>query len=282
MTARPPVPAVPPVDPAIVGDIRRAARAAHVDFAFMMAEAGQESSFKPDAKASTSSATGLYQFLDTTWLGAVKQWGAKHGLGQYADQITAGPGGFSVADPALRQRILDLRQDPAVSAALAGELAHQNKQEVERALGHPASSTDLYLAHFLGARGATEFMKQIKAEPTAKAADLLPQAAEANKAVFYDQAGEAKTVTQIYQSFADRIERQVSQYAQSAGVDSDTATEAVALNPAEDQIAGGTPLLATMNVLALAALKLIGRSAGEDGDEAPAARSRHRVTDTSA
>src|ERR1700735_1054556 len=113
MTVRPPPPAV---DPAIVGDIKRASRAANVDFGYMMAQAAQESSFKPGAKATTSSATGLFQFIDSTWLQSVKQHGAKYGLGQYAAQISTDENGQPhVADPAVKQQILDLRKDPQIS-----------------------------------------------------------------------------------------------------------------------------------------------------------------------
>src|ERR1700742_4572344 len=100
MTARIPTPAAGSnVDPVIVSDIRRASRAANVDFSYMMAQAGQESSFQPDAKATTSSATGLYQFIDTTWLNSVKQWGGKYGLADVAAKITVGSNGqATVAD----------------------------------------------------------------------------------------------------------------------------------------------------------------------------------------
>jgi hypothetical protein len=261
-----------PVDPAILGDIRRAAAATNVNFAYLMAEANQESGFHPDAKAPTSSATGLYQFIDDTWLGAVKAWGGSHGLASYAQHITVKPGEHPhVDDPAIRQQILDLRKDPALSAAFAAELARANKAEVEQALGRPASATDLYLAHFLGAHGATEFVKQIEQGGTASAADLLPQAASANRWVFYDEAGKARTVSQIYRNFADRIERSVATYAGAAGVGSDTAAEALALAPPKTE----TPsLLATLNVLSLAAMKLVGKH--------PDADDRKRSTDESA
>src|ERR1700761_7932880 len=148
MTTRPPAAAA--VDPTIVADIRKASRAANVDFGYMMAQAAQESSFQPDAKASTSSATGLFQFIDSTWLSSVKQYGAKYGLGDLAQQITTGEDGhLHVADPMIKKEILELRKDPKVSSEIAAEFAHANKTEVEKALGHPASPTDLYLAHFL-------------------------------------------------------------------------------------------------------------------------------------
>ena len=285
MTTRPPTIA-PPVDPTIVNDIRKASRSANVDFGYLMAQASQESSFQPDAKASTSSATGLFQFIDSTWLSSVKQYGAKYGLGNYAQQITTGEDGrLHVADPAVKQQILDLRKDPKVSSEIAAEFAHANKTEVERALGHPASSTDLYLAHFLGAQGATDFVKQIASGGQAKAAEILPQAAAANKSVFYDSNGDAKTVAQIYRSFSDKIERQIGQYASATGTDTDASAETVAIHDEVDLGAPSNPTsLGDMNILTLAALKLLseGPAAHPDADDQkPAAPPpRRHPTDT--
>ena len=274
-------PAVP-VDPAIIGDIRRAARSTHVDFAYLVAEANQESGFQPDAKAPGTGATGLYQFIDDTWLSAVKAWGPQHGLASEAAHITAAPGARpKVDDPAVRQQILDLRKDPALSSTLAAELAKSNKSEVERALGRPASATDLYLAHFLGAQGATDFVKQIEHDGSAKAADLLPQAAASNRWVFYDDAGHAKTVAQIYQNFSQRLERSAETYAGAAGIGTDAAAETLAFNPDAEPKAETPALLATLNVLSLAAMKLIGRHE-TDPEQTPAAADRRRDTATNA
>jgi soluble lytic murein transglycosylase-like protein len=286
MTTRPPTPAIS-VDPAIIGDIRRASRATNVDFGYLMAQAAQESSFQPEAKASTSSATGLFQFIDSTWLQAVKQFGGKYGLGALAAQIEVGSDGKPhVANSAVKQQILDLRKDPNVSAEIGAEFARQNKDEVERTLGRRANSTDLYLAHFLGAQGATEFVKKAETDSSTKAADLLPQAAAANKAVFYDTNGDAKTVAQIYRSFADKIEHQISQYADATGTDTGTSAARVAIRDELDGMtASSSSSLGTMNVLALAALKLLiqepTHKAADDSSANPPPE-RHRPTDTNA
>jgi len=284
MTARPPS-AVPAVDPNIVGDIRRASRLANVDFGYLMAQASQESSFQPNAKASSSSATGLYQFIDSTWLTAVKTYGAKYGLGNYASQIqTSDSGAPHVADAAVRQQILDLRKDPKVASEIAAEFAHQNKTDVERALGRPASSTDLYLAHFLGASGATSVVKSIEHDGNAKAADLLPAAAAANKSVFYDSTtGEAKTVAQIYQNFASKIERQISQYSNATGDTSDGAVDAAVFkSPLDLPSKLNQPMLAMMNVITLAAMKLVGDTETKDQLSPGQTVDDKRKTDTSA
>ena len=60
--------------------IHRAAASTGVDFSYLLGQARIESGFNPNARAKTSSATGLFQFIDQTWLGTVKQHGAKHRL----------------------------------------------------------------------------------------------------------------------------------------------------------------------------------------------------------
>lgn len=187
--------------------IRSASDKTGVDFAYLMAKASQESSFNPTAKASTSSATGLYQFIDSTWLTTVKAHGADNGLGKYANAIQMRSDGRPyVADPAMRQEILDLRKDPATSALMAAEFTRDNKEYLDQNTTGIVGATELYMAHFLGAGGAAKFLNAKQDTPNAKAADLFPEAAAANKAVFYDkETGQAKTLKQIYDRFAAKF-----------------------------------------------------------------------------
>src|SRR4051812_24472606 len=59
----------------------RAAEVTGADPAYMLALADKESTFDHQAKAKTSSAVGLFQFLEGTWLRALNAYGAKHGFG---------------------------------------------------------------------------------------------------------------------------------------------------------------------------------------------------------
>ncbi len=187
--------------------IRQASRETGVDFAYLMEKAAVESSFQPNLKASTSSATGLYQFIDSTWLSAMKAHGAEHGLGQFADAIQRkASGGLTVADPETRRQILELRKDPKISAVLAAELTKDNKTALESRLGGPVGSTELYLAHFLGASGAGKFLEAMRDNPLKAARDVVPDAAGSNTAVFYDrQSGQPKTLAQVYERFAKKF-----------------------------------------------------------------------------
>jgi hypothetical protein len=266
MTApTPPMPSLPPgASPTVVSSIRQAARATQIDFGLLMAQAQQESGFQTDAKASGSSATGLFQFIDATWLGLVQRFGAQYGAGDLARQITVdGSGRPAVADPATRQRILDLRKDPRLSSALAGEYARQNKRELELALGRPAANADLYMAHFLGASGAMAFLKAAATAGTTPAADLLPEAAAANRGVFYDASGRKLSVSEIYRSFSQRINEQAQQLAQASGpgvlarpassIDVPTLIHGLGF----DGHRLSPPMAAMLNLFALSALQLL-------------------------
>src|ERR1700726_1876184 len=104
----------------IAGAIKQAAGATGTSFEYLLTTAKMESDFNPTAGASTSSAHGLYQFIDQTWLGTVKEAGAQLGYGKYADAITKSPSGYySVSDPAAGSAIMKLRDDPAAASSMA-------------------------------------------------------------------------------------------------------------------------------------------------------------------
>lgn len=183
----------------VTGALKRASASTGAQFDFLMKMAARESGFDPNAKAKTSSAAGLFQFIEQTWLATVKKYGAGHGLGDAAAKIAQDPNGrYTVADPAAREAILNMRFDADKASAMAGELANENQRALESRLGRAVSSADLYTAHFLGPSGA---VKLLSAASSAKAADLLPQAAAANRPVFYDGA-RAKTVGEVVASIA--------------------------------------------------------------------------------
>jgi hypothetical protein len=186
--------------------IQQAAARTGVDFGYLLGQARIESGFNPNARARTSSATGLFQFIDQTWLGTVKQHGEKHGLGWAANAIQRGQNGrYYVADPAMRSAILDMRRDPDAASSMAAEFAADNQAYLENRLGRPMASVDLYLAHFLGAGGAAKFLRAHDANPDAAAASALPAAARANRWVFYNKDGSARSFSEIRERFAAKL-----------------------------------------------------------------------------
>lgn len=183
----------------VTSAIERASSSTGVDFAYLMQQANVESSFDTDAKARGSSATGLFQFIDKTWLSMVNKYGDKYGLGNLASKIDDSG---KVQSRAAKQQILSLRNDPAIASLMAAEYAAENKSTLEQSLGQRVGATDMYLAHFMGAGGASAFLKAMNDAPSTPGATLFPQAAKANKAIFYDkQTGAPKTLAQIYEHF---------------------------------------------------------------------------------
>lgn len=187
--------------------IESASHRTGVDFGYMLDQARIESGFRPDARAATSSATGLYQFTTQTWLATLKRHGAAHGYGWAAEAIGgAGGGTYRIADPAMRDTILGLRTDPQLAALMAGELAADNRAQLADALGRDPAPVDLYLAHFLGTAGATDFLKAWAADPTQAAASLFPKAAAANRSIFFDAGGAPRSLDAIRNGFAAKLE----------------------------------------------------------------------------
>lgn len=170
--------------PDVRAAIARAAQATGVDFDYLLAQARIESSLNPQAKAGTSSAAGLYQFTGGTWLQTLDRHGERHGLDWASAAIEGGR-----VDPTMRAQIMAMRFDPNASALMAAELANDNKQMLTGVLGREPDAAELYMAHFLGADGASKFLAALQSDPGQSAAALLPKAAAANRGIFYDAAG---------------------------------------------------------------------------------------------
>jgi hypothetical protein len=197
-------PTIPPGAENVVSVLRRAADETGTDFSYLLTTAMRESSLNPKAQAATSSAAGLFQFIEQTWLGTVKQHGGEHGLGAYADAITVGNNGrYQVADSGLKQEILALRKDAQTAALMAGEMTNQVRGDMEAALGRGVSAGELYVAHFLGPKAAITMIKAAEATPEAPAADMFPQAAGANRSIFY-AGGKAKSVANVLASLTSK------------------------------------------------------------------------------
>jgi len=189
----------------VAGAIRSAASATGTSFDYLLTTARVESGLNPKASAGTSSARGLFQFIDSTWLTTVKQAGPSLGYGKFADAISQNSdGSYSVSDPAMRQQISDLRDDPAANAAMAGAFTSNNATQLSQVLGRKPTDGELYIAHFMGANGASKLITAATNTPNAPAAELFPKAAEANRSIFYDRQGGARSVTDVYSNLLTR------------------------------------------------------------------------------
>lgn len=169
-----------------------------VDFSYLLQTAMRESSLNPSAKASTSSAVGLFQFLEGTWLQVMKQEGPRLGYANIANEIQQrSDGSYTVADPARKAEILKLREDPQIAADLAAAFTRSNGEYLKTRFGRNPSGGELYIAHFLGAEGAERMFKAGLEDPDQLAVNLFPRQADANQAIFYAN-GQPRTIREVY------------------------------------------------------------------------------------
>ncbi len=196
------------VDPSrarVAGAIKQAASATGTSFEYLLTTAKMESDFNPTAGATTSSAHGLFQFIEQTWLGTVKEAGPQLGYGSYADAITkTASGAYAVDDPTTRRNIMKLRDDPVAASAMAGVLTQSNSFKLTGMIGRRPTDSELYMAHFMGVGGAARLINAAIDHPQASAARLFPNAAAANPSIFYDRSRGARSVSEVYSVLSSR------------------------------------------------------------------------------
>ena len=227
------------VDPSrarIAGAIKQAANTTGTSFEYLLTTAKMESDFNPKAGASTSSAHGLYQFIDQTWLGTVKEAGAQLGYGKYADAISkSSSGSYSVSNPAARSAVMKLRDDPAAASSMAAVLTQSNSFKLTGKIGRRPTDGELYMAHFMGVGGAAKLISNAEDNPQASGARLFPNAAAANRSIFYDHSGRARSVSEVYSVLTSR-------YASAANSPATrSAMAAVGDTPPSTMVASATP-----------------------------------------
>jgi len=234
------------IDPSrlkIATSIRQAAGTTGVSFEYMLATAKMESNFNPKAAATTSSARGLYQFIDQTWLGTVKEAGAQLGYGKYADAISKSSSGtYHINDPSMRSSIMKLRDDPDAASSMAAVLTQSNSFKLTGRIGRRPTDGELYMAHFMGVGGAAKLISNAEDNPNASAARLFPNAAAANHSIFYEKGtGRARSVSEVYSVLTTR-------YTAAANArDTRTAFAALGDTPRPTAVASATaPSAATM------------------------------------
>lgn len=172
--------------------ITNAAKKLGVDEDYLFNQARLESSFRTKVSPDTSSAQGLFQFIDGTWMDMLNKHGRKHGVNMDLP----------------RKELLALRNNADLSSIMAAEFAKGNAKHLKKSLGKDQlTSTDMYMAHFMGAGGATSFLTKMKNSPSDIAAEAFPKQAKANEHVFYNIKKDAngkvvektpRTLRQVY------------------------------------------------------------------------------------
>jgi hypothetical protein len=191
------------LDSAVTAAIRLGSLRTGVEFPYLMELASVESSFNPHAEAKTTSAAGLYQFKEVTWLEALGRHGDAYGLGRYVRAIEfaedeTGRRVPQIRDAALRREVLDLRFNPGLSALLAAEKVRDGKQRLAGKLAREPARADLYLTHFFGLSGALSFLDALASEPDRIAGEIFPGPARRNRNIFQRRNSTLRTVSEVY------------------------------------------------------------------------------------
>jgi hypothetical protein len=214
----------------IVAKIQAAAQASGVDPDVALRIAGVESSFRPAAKNTESTAAGLFQVTGPTW----KQYGGKPG----------------------KQRDVD------ENIRVGMKILSSNKASMQEFLGREPLPSDIYAAHFFGPTGARAVMS---ADPLTPVASVVSkQVMEANPQL----AG--KTVNEVLTGYRQKFDKGGKRYPTSEPVKTTTVgqgtrtmdQEAGAAAPAlsaRDRVAG----MGSNYQAALAAM-MLGEASDED------------------
>ncbi len=183
--------------------IRLASLRTGVDFGYMMELSSAESGFDHEISAATSSATGLFQFTEDTWLQSLRRYGAWYGMAPLSEQMnnTFDMNGVLVGrveNPFIRTAAFDLRVQPHLMAMMAGEFQLRNQFRISCVIPRQLNRTEMYFGHFLGASGAITFLQNRARTPAAQAARAFPRQAEANRNVFYSRNKKGQRIARSY------------------------------------------------------------------------------------
>jgi Transglycosylase SLT domain len=167
------VPAMPdrtPVEAPVSGagweqELERSAASTGVSASMMRKIAGRESGNNPNARASTSSAAGLFQIIDGTWNSLAARY---------------------------PQLGLNRRMDPNQQARVAPYYMREIQQNLHRALGRAPDEAESYLGWFLGPQGSARALRFSPDTPVSEAVDAA--SIRANPGVFKN----IRTVGELY------------------------------------------------------------------------------------
>lgn len=207
--------------------IKFAADKTGVDFDYLLQTAKRESAFDANAKAKTSSATGLFQFVRQTWYETLHDFGGKHGYADYAKNIKRDVNGrYFVPNQQAKSAILELRKDPKAASLMAAEFSKQNIQYLEQEIGRSPQASEVYMAHFMGRGAAAKLISLQARAPDIRAAEVFPKHAASNKAIFY-RNGQEKSIGEVY----DNLAKHHVQLAKTKGLDPNNIENVAKLIP---------------------------------------------------
>lgn len=204
-------------DIAITRALYRAHLKTGVDFRLLVLKAIIESDYGRFNVAANSSARGVFQYIEPTWLVLMHRYGKKAGYGHYADAITYSKktkmASLSGTARYLRGEILALRHNPEAAAIIK---AFQILEETDVIRGYKrgksVTATDHYIAHMLGLYVMKDFYGLIERRSVIAPAKLstnvhMREAAITNKGFFF-KGKTPLSAMQSYKRFEAKVEQQ--------------------------------------------------------------------------
>ncbi len=169
--------------------IMKASQLTGVDPKILLTIAMLESSGGRFLKNPNSSATGLFQFISSTWDQMKREYP------QFADILNRGRMDFD-------------------ASALAGALYIDSNSKRLAKAGIPINIETLYAAHFLGpgsfSRGAIGLYQLLQSDPNGNAAKYFPKEAAANQEIFFRKVrGQQtpRTISEVVEKLREKIQR---------------------------------------------------------------------------
>lgn len=132
-----------------------------------------------------SSATGVMQFIDGTWLGVVR------------DPRFQAAMGLDITGKS-EEELLAMRGDPDMAMMGGAFFTANNARLARAALGREPTDADLYIMHFMGEGGGPRLFRLMQSNPEVSGAHLFPEQAAANRSVYYNRDGSERTVREVY------------------------------------------------------------------------------------
>ncbi len=185
-----------------------------VDFELLVITAMIESNFGKNYKSETSSARGVFQYIEPTWLALIKKYGDRIGYKSYADAIIIDKETklHTIANNniLLRQETLDLRNNNDVSTMIKSyQIIDENKIIRSFKNGQTPNITDHYITHMLGLTLAKTFYKLYNGKSDIILANVrigtFKEAVRLNKEFFYDSNEAPLNAKQSYSKFKKKI-----------------------------------------------------------------------------
>jgi hypothetical protein len=87
---------------------------------------------------------------------------------------------------------------------MAAVLTNSNSFRLTGKIGRRPTDGELYMAHFMGVGGAAKLISNAEDNPRASGARLFPNAAAANRPIFFEGSGRARSVSEVYSVLTSR------------------------------------------------------------------------------